>query len=350
MDDLRSKGFDPQWVDPSRSHSFDACFGSLTQVRSSRSILQSSEVALTYLSGERAELKNPLMWAAVFVDKKNAENYKQCGALLIQVQSPEAACDFILRHITCPEWYKHHSHKTPDLRERFPDVYFEDPENTIVGPFSEIGAGTVIESGVRIGARVKIGVGTRVGSGTRISDDCELGSFVQITGLCSLGGQGFGFLKYPQELDTRQRLHVGRVIVKDRVRLGAFVAVDRGVFEDTIIQEGAALDNFVQVAHNCEVGLENRLCAFVGLSGSTILGSHVTMAGMVATKGHLKVGDRCVIAGHSGLTTDLEPGSVVKGYPPRPLPEALKIAALQTKLPEIYDRLRALEKSIGRKA
>ncbi len=53
----------------------------------------------------------------------------------------------------------------------------------------------------------------------------------------------------------------------------------------------------------------------VGLSGSTILGKGVVMGGQSATAGHLKIGDRAMLAARSGVTKSLEGGKVYGGFP-----------------------------------
>jgi UDP-3-O-[3-hydroxymyristoyl] glucosamine N-acyltransferase len=132
------------------------------------------------------------------------------------------------------------------------------------------------------------------------------------------------------------------------VRIGALVTVDRGVFEDTTIGSQSAIDNLVQIAHNCELGAGSIICALCALAGSTTTGENVTLAGMVGTKGHLHIGEGAVVAAQSGVTKDIPPGSMVKGYPPRPMAEALEIQALTTRLPELYRRLKDLEAMISR--
>jgi UDP-3-O-[3-hydroxymyristoyl] glucosamine N-acyltransferase len=252
----------------------------------------------------------------------------------LKMRNADAAMDFVLRRISEPEWAGS-SAPVPA------GVVAE--AGVVVGPDCEIGEGTVLEAGVRLGARVKIGRNCRIGAHSRIGDDCVLGEGCELTALVSIGGQGFGFVQYPGEERRRPRLHVGRVVLGDAVRVGAQVAIDRGVFEDTVVGSQTALDNIVQIGHNCRVGTGAVICSFVGLSGSTSLGDNVTIAGMVGTKGHVRIGSNATVAAQSGVSRDIRDGETVKGYPPRPLPQALEIQALTTKLPEIYKRLKQVE-------
>ncbi len=248
---------------------------------------------------------------------------------------PDAALDWILGQSFPAEWCGQ-SEKVPA------GVIAEGAVH--IGPECEIGEGTVLESGVRLGARVRIGKNCRIGAWTRIGDDSVLGSDCRLTGLNSLGSQGFGTLTYPGVERPVIRNHVGRVILGDHVRLGAYVSIDRGVLDDTVVGSGTCFDNHVQVGHNCEIGEASLFCSFVGLSGSTKIGHHSIFAGMSGTKDHVRIGNHVVVAAQSGVSCDLEDGVQVKGYPPRPLREALKIQSLVTRLPELFDRLKIIEK------
>jgi UDP-3-O-[3-hydroxymyristoyl] glucosamine N-acyltransferase len=249
---------------------------------------------------------------------------------------PDAAMDFILRKTHAAEWAGP-SEKAP------PQITAEEPYQ--IGPDVAIGAGTVLESFVRIGRGVRIGKNCRIGAGSRIADFCVMGDDCTLAGMNAIGGQGFGTLKYPGSEIQRTRLHVGRVVIGNRVRLGSHVSVDRGVFDDTVLGDDSLFDNHVQVGHNCVIGKNSIFCSFVGLSGSTEVGDQSVFAGMVGTAGHVRIGSRVLVAAQSGISKDIEDGQQVKGYPPKPLPEALKIQTLVGKLPELYARLKKLEKS-----
>jgi UDP-3-O-[3-hydroxymyristoyl] glucosamine N-acyltransferase LpxD len=286
--------------------------------------------AFTYL-GKNASLI-ATDWALVLVDARRPENALPFPALAVSY--PDAAIDFILRRITPEEWTGASAPVPPDVRAE-PGVH--------LGPGVHIGAGTILESGVRIGRNVSIGARCRIGAGSRIADDTVIGDDCQFTGPVSLGGQGFGFVEYPGQGRRQPRCHVGRVCLGDRVRLGAFVAIDRGVFEDTVIGDGTALDNLVQVGHNVRIGRDGILCGLVGISGSTEIGDRVTIAGLSGTKDHVRIGNDVTIAAQSGVNCDIEKGQTVKGYPPRPLAEALKLQVLTGRLPELFRRLKNLE-------
>jgi UDP-3-O-[3-hydroxymyristoyl] glucosamine N-acyltransferase LpxD len=283
------------------------------------------------------DAKHPL--AALFkADMSAPANLVICAAA-------DAFVDWLARETWVEEWVA--TEDATKHAEISPRARLEP--GVLIGPGSVIGDDVVIGAGSRIGANVRIGDGTVLGAHCAIADHVQIGEGAVLGPHVSLGTPGFGIVVYPGSRTPRQRMHTGSVSIGDRVRIGAFVAVDRGVFADTVIGADTQIDNHVQIAHNCELGEANIVCALVGLSGSTIVGSRSTFAGLVGTKGHVSIGDDVVVGAQSGISRDLRDGEQVKGYPPRPMNEALKIATLTSKLPELYERIKTLEKQLKAK-
>ncbi len=297
---------------------------------------EASSSEFTYLStASKVKTMSP-HWGLVIVDSKNTQAIeKYQGLRLLKTNDADALVDYILRKTTEPEWHGESSAMP---------IRVHSESQVVIGPNSTIGDGTILETGVRIGARVKIGRNCRIGAFSRISDDSVIGDNCVMTSHASIGGQGFGFVKYPLKNHKQPRIHVGRVVVGHGVRLGAFVAIDRGVFEDTLVGSDSSFDNTVQVGHNAVVGRNGIICSMVALAGSSHLGDRVTIGGLVGVKDHVKVGNDVTIAAQSGVNRNIGDKEIVKGYPPRPLKEALEIQMLQSKLPEIWERLKKLEK------
>jgi UDP-3-O-[3-hydroxymyristoyl] glucosamine N-acyltransferase len=187
-----------------------------------------------------------------------------------------------------------------------------------IGAESEIGPNAVIGPGVAIGRRCKIGA--------RVSIAFALiGDEVSILAGAVLGEQGFGVAGDASgPIDVP---HLGRVIVQDRVTLGANSTIDRGVFNDTIIGEASKIDNLCHVAHNCVLGRGVLVAAFAGISGSTIVGDGVTMGGRVGVADHRTIGAGATIAGGAAVFQDVPKGEVWSGYPAKPLRKWLREAA-----------------------
>ena len=128
------------------------------------------------------------------------------------------------------------------------------------------------------------------------------------------------------------------MIVEDDVEIGSNTCIDRARFEETKVGEGSKLDNLVQVGHNVRIGKNCLIVAQVGISGSVTMEDNVMVGGQAGFAGHLKVGKGAKIAGQSGITKDVEPGAFLKGNPALPFHLAQRIAVLQRKLPEFFNR------------
>jgi UDP-3-O-[3-hydroxymyristoyl] glucosamine N-acyltransferase len=72
----------------------------------------------------------------------------------------------------------------------------------------------------------------------------------------------------------------------------------------------------------------------------------VTLAGQVGLAGHLNIGDRATITAQSGINKDVPAGMVLAGRHAAPIRETLKIEALTRRLPELVERLKAIEDKI----
>jgi UDP-3-O-[3-hydroxymyristoyl] glucosamine N-acyltransferase len=188
----------------------------------------------------------------------------------------------------------------------------------------EIGPNVVIGPGVEIGARTVIGANTVIGGGVAIGRDCLIGSNcsidcaylgdkVVVQAGARIGTEGFGWLDFTRS--NRKIPQLGRVVLQDRVEIGANSTIDRGALGDTVVGEGTKIDNLVQVGHNCRIGRSCLIAAFTGLSGSTMVEDGVMFGGGSATAGHLTVGRGSVIYAWGGVTKDVPPGSRYAGFP-----------------------------------
>jgi UDP-3-O-[3-hydroxymyristoyl] glucosamine N-acyltransferase len=222
----------------------------------------------------------------------------------------------------------------------FPFVY--------VGDNVQIGARSVIYSGVHIGPHSVIGEDCVIHPNATIYEKSELGNRVVVKSGATVGSEGFGFTPDEEKGGVPFKVpQMGNVRLSDDVEIGANSTIDRATMGTTIIGRGTKIDNLVHVAHNCIIGENTIICAQCGVSGSTTIGNHVIFAGHVGTKGHVTIGDHVTVAAQSGISKDIAPHQTVKGYPPRPLKEFLRMQAAMQNLPEYRDRLIELEKKLA---
>ncbi len=230
--------------------------------------------------------------------------------------------------------------------------------DAIIGEGVSIQPNAVIAAGVRLGARCVVGANSFIGEQSVLGDDTRiyplvtirertiLGARVIIHSGAVIGADGFGY-----DFDSKTGRHVkithtGFVQVDDDAEIGANTTIDRGRFGRTHIGTGVKIDNLVQIAHNVIIGAHSIIVSQTGISGSTSVGRYVTLAGQVGLAGHLTIGDKATIAAQSGLNKDVPPGAVLAGHHAMPIRESLKIEALTRRLPELVERLKALEEKL----
>ena len=76
------------------------------------------------------------------------------------------------------------------------------------------------------------------------------------------------------------------------------------------------------------------------------IGREVIIVGQAAVIDHVKIGDRATIGGKSGVIKSVSPGDVVSGFPSIPHSLWLKTRKLISRLPELNERIRQLEKKL----
>lgn len=218
---------------------------------------------------------------------------------------------------------------------------------TVIEAGAKIGADTVLMPQVFIGANVTLGKGCLVYPRVVIREDCVVGDGVIIHPGAVIGADGFGFLTDKKTGRHTKIPQIGNVVIEDRCEIGANVAIDRGAVGSTVVRSGTQIDNLVQIGHNAKLGRDCVIVSQSGIAGSATIGNNVVLAGQSGVAGHLTIGDGSVITAQSGVMSDVPPKSVLFGSPGRPHREAFKLQALYGRLPELFDKMKALEKKLG---
>jgi UDP-3-O-[3-hydroxymyristoyl] glucosamine N-acyltransferase len=195
-------------------------------------------------------------------------------------------------------------------------------DGVLLAPGVVIGPGAEIGSNARIGANAVIGRGVAIGRNSEIGSNvcithAFVGDGVLILSGAQIGNPGFGFASSASGHSKIPQL--GRVILQDRVEIGACTTIDRGALGDTVIGEGTKIDNLVQIGHNTRIGRHSIVVSQVGISGSCDLGDFVVLGGQVGVADHVTIGDRARLAGRTGVTSSLEGGQDYGGIPAKPV-------------------------------
>lgn len=206
-------------------------------------------------------------------------------------------------------------------------VFFRKRKTVYVGQYTTIEQGAVIEEDVKIypgafiGRNVTIGKGTIVQTGAHI-ENATIGAECVINAGAVIGKDGFGY--------TRQNghnvfiPHVGRVIIGNRVSVGANTCIDRGAMTDTQVGDGTKIDNLCQIAHGVVIGKECFLASGVGLAGGVVVGDRALLAGQVGIANGVKIGNDAEVGAHSGVFRSVPDGQKHMGYPAGPGTEFMR--------------------------
>jgi len=264
-------------------------------------LAEAGEGSLSFIANERYLPEAERSKAGAFIIRRE---FSLRGRNLIRVDNPHLALAKILNFL-----------------------YPKKAERREISPLAHLDEGVSIGEGVSIYPFVYVGRNSWLGDRVVLHPGVIVGDDVEME-----GGKN---VKIPQ---------VGRVVIEDDVEIGANSCIDRATLGETRIGRGVKIDNLVQVAHNVVIGENSILVGQVGISGSSRIGKDVLFAGQSATVDHVEVGDGVRIAGRGVVTKDIPPGSSIAGFPARDHREWLRAAALFSRLPELFQRLKRLER------
>ncbi len=213
-----------------------------------------------------------------------------------------------------------------------------------IGDEVTIAAGTTIHSGAQVMAGCRIGENVTIFPGAVLYEDTVVGNDCLIHAGAVIGAFGFGYRQ--QEGQHQLSAQLGNVVIGDRVEVGANSTIDRGTYGSTRIGDGTKIDNLVQIAHNCQIGKHNLLCAQVGIAGSTSTGDYVVMAGQVGVRDHVHIGTGARIGAMAGVSNDIAPGVVAFGAPATPERDQKVLLASLAKLPEMRKQFKQVRKTL----
>lgn len=231
-------------------------------------------------------------------------------------------------------------------------------ETASLGENVSIGANAVIEDGAVIGDNAVIGAGCFIGKNAKIGRNAQLWANVsiyhevQIGDDCLIqsgaviGSDGFGYanergkwIKIPQ---------TGRVVIGNRVEIGACTCIDRGALDDTVIEDNVIIDNLCQIAHNVHIGTGTAVAGGVIMAGSLKVGRYCQIGGASVINGHMEICDQAIITGMSMIMQPItEKGIYSSGIPAQPNKEWRKTAALTMGIDKMNKRLKTLEKKLA---
>lgn len=203
---------------------------------------------------------------------------------------------------------------------------------------ASIGEGTIIQPGTFVGNNVTIGKNCLIHSNVSIYDHSVIGDNVIIHANSVIGADAYYFQKRAEGLKKFESC--GRVIIKDRVEIGALCTIDKGVSGDTIIDEGTKTDNHCQIGHDTYIGKNCLIGAYAAIAGVTRIEDDVILWGRVSINKDLVIGKKAIVLAMSGVMNSLEAGKTYFGVPAIESRSKWKEMATQKQMTEEYSQKR----------
>ncbi len=226
-----------------------------------------------------------------------------------------------------------------------------------IGEGSRIGPHVVLGGGVRIGKETLVSSGSVVEAGTSIGDrsvihpnvtigyDCEIGNDVIIQSGAVIGSEGYGFAQ-DKEGHSHRIPQLGRVVIEDRVSVGAACCIDRATYGETRVGAGTKLDNLCHIAHNVVIGRDCLLTAGFVVAGSTRIGDRVVASGQAGVLDHLEICNDVVLLHRAGVTANIDEPGMYAGLPAEPLSSHMKNVAALKHLSELRKKVLRMEREL----
>lgn len=203
---------------------------------------------------------------------------------------------------------------------------------------ASIGEGTLIQPGAFVGKEVVIGKNCLIQPNVVLHNHTVIGDDVIIQAGTVIGSDAFYYKKRPEGFDRLRS--GGRVVIEDKVEIGAGCTIDRGVSGDTIIGAGSILDNQIQVGHDTQIGKKCQIAAQCGIAGCVIIEDEVVIWGQVGITSGITIGSKAVLLAQAGVSKSLEGGVTYFGSPAEESRSMLKQLAYLKRLPRLFEEFK----------
>jgi UDP-3-O-[3-hydroxymyristoyl] glucosamine N-acyltransferase len=189
-------------------------------------------------------------------------------------------------------------------------------ENVHIGENVTVQDGAKIMHNCCVFRNVVVGKRTYIYPNVCIYNNCQLGDDCIIhAGVC-IGVDGFRFEQDIKRKRVRKMLHIGSVLIGDRVEIGANSAIARAAFEGdaTVIADDVKIDNLVHVAHNVKIGARSIIVAQSCIGGSAKIGEDAWIGIGAAISNGVSVGDRAKVLLNAVVAHDVPDDEIVSGF------------------------------------
>lgn len=313
-------------------------------IRAIASMEKAGEGDLAFLNSNSYRKYLPDCRASVLILRENALSLCNTNALV--VEDPYLSYAHVVKLFD----------KTPACATDIAPSAYISP-TALLGKGVAIGHNAVIEDGVILGDNVQIGAGcfigknTKIGANTRlwanvtVYHEIEIGEDCLFQAGVVIGADGFG---YASDKGRWVKIaQIGRVIIGDRVEVGASTTIDRGAISDTMIGDGVIIDNQCQIGHNVTIGENTAIAGAAVMGGGGKIGKQCLVGGASVFNGHIEITDNVIVTGMGMVMRSItEPGVYSSGVPLQTNKEWRKTSARVMRIEEMQKRLKAVEKQL----
>jgi UDP-3-O-[3-hydroxymyristoyl] glucosamine N-acyltransferase len=194
--------------------------------------------------------------------------------------------------------------------------------SAIIDPEAEISPNCYIGPLTYIG-KSKIGENTFIDGNCFIYDNVTIGNNVRVQAGTVIGSDGYGYQRN-EKLEFEKFPHIGGVIIENNVDIGSNTCIDRGALGNTIIKEGAKIDNLVHIAHNVVIGKHCAVIANAMLGGSVIIADYSWVAPSASILNQVSIGEKVTVGMAAVVTKNIPDGETWTGVPAKPLKEFIE--------------------------
>ncbi len=189
-------------------------------------------------------------------------------------------------------------------------------EHVYIGENVVIGDKTKVMHNSCLADNVSVGSGTYIYPSVCIYENCRIGNDCLIHSGVRIGVDGFRFEQDIGQKRVRKMIHVGVVVIGNRVEIGANSAIDRATFEGdaTIISDDVKIDNLVHIGHNARIGARTVIVTQSCIGGSDKIGEDVWIGIGAAISNGVTVGNRARVLLNAVVAYDVGEDEVVSGF------------------------------------